>query len=542
MIRFYLLFISLFSPVAYADQDTERDALTILYHSTDGNNWITNTNWLQGYPCSGNWFGVTCQNGHVVKLDLWSNNLIGPLVPEINDLTQLKELWLEFNRISGEIPEELGDLNNLEVLILEKNLLEGAIPNSLFNLNNLKTLNLSRNDINGFISSDIGLLTNLERLDLRNNRLSGEIPVSTGNLIDLTYLDLSYNEFSGQIPTEFNQLTNLEYLFLGNLNNLDSKFPTSLLNITNLFQLDLSRSHYIGEVPSGILNLTNLLSLGLSMNALYSDDVTVNNFLQNKCEYCSGSVDWSDNQTNSPDSFQVSTSGDSTMSLIWNPVTFKKNGGYQIAMSESIQGEYTKIAELDNKSYNLFMVDLLEPNREYFFKINSFTRAHNQNDRLLISEWSEPISASTYSAASETDVWVTISSPSEHQAVSQSNHLFYTIRVGNNGNNELNNVIFKHIFSEGLAPASFSYSCQVIQGSATCPTKVAGHIDYLLDLPVGSILEFNFNGFVHSTNPGELFMAAAISPPNLTNDINIENNSDFIHFDWIFTDNFEVVP
>ena len=38
------------------------DALTDLYNSTNGPSWTTQTNWLEGDPCSNQWFGVTCNN------------------------------------------------------------------------------------------------------------------------------------------------------------------------------------------------------------------------------------------------------------------------------------------------------------------------------------------------------------------------------------------------------------------------------------------------------------------------------------------------
>ena len=54
-------------------------ALGALYQRTGGPNWITNTHWLDlsgGLtPCD--WYGVTCANGHVSRLELAGNNLVG---------------------------------------------------------------------------------------------------------------------------------------------------------------------------------------------------------------------------------------------------------------------------------------------------------------------------------------------------------------------------------------------------------------------------------------------------------------------------------
>src|SRR5690606_13565372 len=189
----------------------------------------------------------------------------------------------------------------------------------------------------------------------------------------------------------------------------------------------------------------------------------------------------------------------------------------------------------------MHVTDMVMPNQDYFFKINSFTKPHGLNNRLLTSDWSEPITSSTIQTAPETDVWVNVSSLSEGKAINVSDHIIYSIRVGNAGSNDLNGVLLKHNFPIGLSSSSLSYQCQVIQGTANCPTQVSGSIDYLLDLPAGSILEFTVDGYAGTNNTGMLYMSTIVSPPDGVNDINIENNSDYIHFDWIFTNTFETL-
>ena len=46
---------------AYAEGGSiasDREALVVLYHATDGPNWTNSTNWLSGSPL-GEWYGVT---------------------------------------------------------------------------------------------------------------------------------------------------------------------------------------------------------------------------------------------------------------------------------------------------------------------------------------------------------------------------------------------------------------------------------------------------------------------------------------------------
>ena len=56
----------------------ECEALVALYNSTDGDNWADNAWWLLlADPCS--LFGVGCSGGHVLQLELQSNNLTGSI-------------------------------------------------------------------------------------------------------------------------------------------------------------------------------------------------------------------------------------------------------------------------------------------------------------------------------------------------------------------------------------------------------------------------------------------------------------------------------
>lgn len=56
---------------------TDREALVALYSATDGPNWKHKTNWGSGAPLS-DWYGVTANDqGRVVELQLYDNNLQG---------------------------------------------------------------------------------------------------------------------------------------------------------------------------------------------------------------------------------------------------------------------------------------------------------------------------------------------------------------------------------------------------------------------------------------------------------------------------------
>ncbi|MCV6637823.1 hypothetical protein [Candidatus Albibeggiatoa sp. nov. NOAA] len=121
----------------------ECEELVNFYHSTGGDNWFKKGGWLQtSSPCS--WFGIECENGSVISLLLFLNNLNGE-ISSFSALTQLKILSLESNQLSGTIPD-FSNLTQLRTLSLAKNRLSGTIPD-FSNLTKLGWLNLSSNNL-----------------------------------------------------------------------------------------------------------------------------------------------------------------------------------------------------------------------------------------------------------------------------------------------------------------------------------------------------------------------------------------------------------
>ncbi|OQX20370.1 MAG: hypothetical protein BWK80_35775, partial [Desulfobacteraceae bacterium IS3] len=269
----------------------ERQALIDLYNSTGGADWTNKTGWLgdTGTECS--WYGVTCENNHVTKIDLSSNNLVGTVpasvgnltelqlinfytnklsgtIPtELGSLTKLQEIYFSTNNLSGTVPSQLGSLTNLKYLSLYSNQLTGSIPPELGNLTNLQSLYLSGNQLTGSIPTQLGKLTNLLELSLSTNQLTGDIPVELGNLTELRKLRLQTNQLSGGIPSELGSLTNLTHLYL-NENQLTGNIPPELANLSNLIHLYLNKNQLEGSIPPGLGSLTNLTHLLLEENRL----------------------------------------------------------------------------------------------------------------------------------------------------------------------------------------------------------------------------------------------------------------------------------
>ena len=241
-------------------------ALTALYTSTDGANWVKNDNWLIGPVES--WYGIKLNNGRVTNILFTNNNLSGKIPPEIGNLTELTNLRITNNNLSDSIPSEIGNLTKLDYLTLGNNQLTGPIPREIGNLTNLNNLHLHDNQLSGEIPSEIGYLTNLVRLELFDNQFTGSIPPEIGNLINLeSFLTLHDNKLTGAIPPEIGNLVNLAELWLQD-NQLTGSIPPEIGDLASLRRLFLASNRLTGGIPIETGSLTNLTQLYLQENNL----------------------------------------------------------------------------------------------------------------------------------------------------------------------------------------------------------------------------------------------------------------------------------
>ena len=259
------------------DGDSDRAALMKLYDATNGPGWTNSDGWGTDAPLR-TWHGVaTDGTGRVLSLDLsgtqganglWlRHGLVGPIPPELGDLTRLTRLVLEGNELTGPIPPELGNLPDLGLLDLGDNSLTGPIPPELGNLSELTDLDLSDNELTGPIPLALTNLPNLARLNLSENDLSGRIPSELGTLSSLQELVLFSNDLTGEIPLELTQLANLANLSLGS-NDLAGTIPPQLADLPALDWLSLSYNRLTGTIPPELGNLANLTGLFLQGNDL----------------------------------------------------------------------------------------------------------------------------------------------------------------------------------------------------------------------------------------------------------------------------------
>ncbi|MCK5729451.1 MAG: immunoglobulin domain-containing protein [Draconibacterium sp.] len=154
---------------------SEYNALKAFYDGLGGNYWMNKTNWLDTVNATVNdWHGVTVNDGHITRIELYSN------------------------RLSGELPYALTELDSLTVLNLNNNYIQGMLNNWIGELSSLKELNLSENELYGLINFQLSNIEGLESLKLSKNKFNGEIPDWLENLNNLSQFHIENNNYTNR--------------------------------------------------------------------------------------------------------------------------------------------------------------------------------------------------------------------------------------------------------------------------------------------------------------------------------------------------------
>jgi serine/threonine protein kinase len=164
--------------------------------------------------------GVAIENGTVVSLYLWFNNLVGTLPDSLALLTGLQRLQIGHNYISGTIPDAVAYLTNLVSLDFESNFLSGTIQSAVFdNLCGLKALVLNRNILSGSLPSlNASVVSNskLHSVELFDNMLTGSLSADFCALPALEVLLAANNYFTCyEICNAINSNAILDYMSMG---------------------------------------------------------------------------------------------------------------------------------------------------------------------------------------------------------------------------------------------------------------------------------------------------------------------------------------
>jgi Leucine Rich repeat len=197
----YLPFLVL-AQTADDNEKIERRILTMLYESTDGDQWFNKTNWLDPNMGICSWFGVTCDSLEssistvdegVIKIELPNNNLVRTLPTQLYGMPYLQVLNLRQNPLTEasfegfqRAEKELRHTAPLQHLDLSHCLLTDASGLRHAPAATLTQIQLASNQIvSAFDDIGFSALTNLRTLDLTFNKIRGMIPTMIGSFQSL---------------------------------------------------------------------------------------------------------------------------------------------------------------------------------------------------------------------------------------------------------------------------------------------------------------------------------------------------------------------
>jgi len=261
----------------------QRSILLELFQSCQGRQWYRNDYWASSADVC-DWYGVGCDNGEVVLVNLDSNNLRGNIPSSIFRLPKLQVLWLNSNRVTVDFSNIYQATSLLDLRLDSTGLrnIEG-----IGQARSLTALSLAFNGIRGRFPAEILQLNNLRYLAMNSNVMTGLLPNVFGNLRYLRTLKLDRNIFVGPLPP-FEESPALAQLYLGS-NELSGTIPQNLLGGISsqapAVHIDLSRNRLEGSIPESLGRFENLV-LDLTQNVI----TTIPSELCSKSEWNEGAV------------------------------------------------------------------------------------------------------------------------------------------------------------------------------------------------------------------------------------------------------------
>ncbi|XP_050384651.1 receptor-like kinase TMK3 [Argentina anserina] len=266
-----LLLFSLLS-LTFSATDPNDLAVLIQFKKNMANSELLNWPDNNSDPCGPpKWDHVFCSGARVSQIQVQELGLIGPLPPNLNQLSQLSNIGLQRNHFSGPLPS-LENLSELKYAFLDYNNFS-SIPGDFFvGLDSLEVLALDGLNLNAstgwMFPPELIDSAQLQNLTCGSCNLAGPLPEFLGNLSSLTVLDLSGNDLSGEIPASFAEM-NVQSLRLNNPKG--GGLSGGIGAVAKMVQLNSAWLHgnqFTGSIPESIGDLVSLKDLNLNGNKL----------------------------------------------------------------------------------------------------------------------------------------------------------------------------------------------------------------------------------------------------------------------------------
>ena len=257
----------------------DRTALERIYNSTNGVHQLNSSGWLEKKTSHCDWFGITCIDEFVIKINLTDNNLTGTVDQKYDDRglplpLELESLILKKNHLSG--PPFGGNIffryRKLTHVDISKNNFSGATDILAFPA--ADHLDFSQNNFSSIKKyKRFGRAYEVLRMiDLSNNMIKQDASDIFNNIPpNVEELILSNNKIKGNLPNPFPVLHKMRNLAMNN-NNMNGTLPDNPQSLLQLRKLDLSNQSenggFTGSIPAGLSDKLDLTHLNLANNRL----------------------------------------------------------------------------------------------------------------------------------------------------------------------------------------------------------------------------------------------------------------------------------
>ncbi|KAH7533984.1 hypothetical protein FEM48_Zijuj04G0189700 [Ziziphus jujuba var. spinosa] len=254
-----LLFVSVTSQATPGGSDGDASVMLALKKSLNPSESL---GWSDPDPC--NWKHVGCsEDKRVTRIQIGHQDLEGTLPLNLQNLTGLQRLELQWNKISGPLPS-LSGLSSLQVLMLSNNQFS-SIPSDFFaGMTSLQSLEIDNNPFEAWqIPETLSNASVLQNFSANSANITGKIPDFFGADVfpSLSILHLAFNNLEGEFPKSFSgsQIQSLWVNGQGGDNKLGGTIDV-IQNMTLLKEVWLHSNGFSGPLPdfSGLVDLESL--------------------------------------------------------------------------------------------------------------------------------------------------------------------------------------------------------------------------------------------------------------------------------------------